>query len=221
MKRTTPERPVQDADKKRGEHRTLLRDAWRRPEHWAKELAGSRRGLWSISVASFLETIIVPIPIEIVLIPFMLLRRDLIWVIALVTTLGCLLASLLGYGVGYFLFESVGRPLVHTMGWEQDLATFQQWFDSHGFWAILAIGVVPIPFQVAMLAAGMSGYPVHLFVLAATIARGIRYFGLGLLVCLFGERALSLWKRNKTAAGVVLLIFIGALVALNILFFGR
>ncbi|WP_058557533.1 hypothetical protein [Thiohalocapsa sp. ML1] len=39
-----------------------LRDAWRRPQQWALDLAGSRIGLWLIGVASFLETIIVPIP---------------------------------------------------------------------------------------------------------------------------------------------------------------
>lgn len=198
-----------------------LRDAWRHPERWAQGLAHSPSGLWLIGIASFLETIIVPIPIEVVLIPYMLARRDLLWSIALVTTLGCLLASAVGYGFGFFLYGSVGQKLIETMGWGQDFQTFQRWFDDSGFWAILAIGVVPIPFQVAMLAAGVSGYPILLFMLAATLARGIRYFGLALLVRLVGTQALALWNRHKLTAGLLLLGVIAAVFALNTGVLGR
>jgi len=197
-----------------------LHDAWRQPEHWARDLAHSRSGLWPIGVASFLETIIVPIPIEVILIPYMLARRDLLWTIALVTTIGCLVAALVGYGIGYFLYDSFGHQMVGAMGWEQDFQSFKHWFDKDGFWAVLAIGVVPIPFQVAMLAAGVTGYPIVPFVVAAALARGIRYFGLAFLVKLVGERALALWQRHKFASGVLLLILVIAVFALNTLVLG-
>ena len=192
-----------------------LRDAWRRPERWARDLARSRIGLWLIAVASFLETIIVPIPIEVVLIPYMLARRDLIWTIALVTTLGCLAGSALGYAVGYLLYDTVARPLIDAMGWGQAFADFQAWFAEDGFWAILAIGIVPIPFQVAMLTAGAAGYPVLLFMLAATIARGIRYFGLAWLVVLVGGSALDLWRRRRLAFALALVAVLAVLFLLN------
>lgn len=198
-----------------------MREAWRHPQRWAQDLAESPKGLWLIGIASFLETIIVPIPIEIVLIPYMLARRDILWRIALVTTLGCLLAATVGYGLGFFFYESIGRGMVETMGWGSDFETFQQWFDAQGFWAILAIGVAPIPFQVAMLVAGLAGYSLLLFILAATLARGIRYFGLALLVHLVGDQALALWQRQKVAASLILLALIGAIFALNVFVFGN
>lgn len=192
-----------------------LRDAWRRPERWGKHLARSRVGLWLIGVASFLETIIVPIPIEIVLIPYMLARRDRVWIIALVTTVGCLVGSALGYAVGYLLYDTVARPLIAVMGWEQAFGEFQAWFATDGFWAILAIGIVPIPFQVAMLTAGAAGYPLLLFMVAATIARGIRYFGLAWLVVLVGDRALDLWRRRRLTFALVLVAVVTVLFVLN------
>ncbi len=194
---------------------TRFRDAWQRPGDWARQLADSPLGLWAIGIASFFETIIVPIPIEVILIPYMLARRDLLWRIALVTTLGCLIGAVVGYGLGYFLYDTLGQQLVAAMGWEQDFQRFQTWFDNDGFWAVLAIGVVPIPFQVAMLAAGVAGYPILLFLLAATIARGIRYFGLALLVALVGDQAVSLWKRHKTPVGIGLLLIVSGVVAIN------
>jgi len=193
-----------------------LRDAWRHPRRFARQLVDSAVGLQLIGVASFLETIIVPIPIEIVMIPYMLARRDLLWRIAAVTTIACILAAIFGYGLGYFFYDSVGRGIIDLMGWQADYAVFRDWFDAQGFWAILAIGVAPIPFQVAMLVAGVAGYPIALFILAAGIDRGIRYFGLALLVRAFGDRALDLWQRHRLTASILLLAVVAAVVAVNV-----
>jgi membrane protein DedA with SNARE-associated domain len=101
------------------------------------------------------------------------------------------------------------------MGWESAFAEFQAWFATDGFWAILAIGLVPIPFQVAMVTAGAAGYPLLLFMLAATLARGIRYFGLAWLVYLVGDRALDLWRRRRLTVALVLLGIVAVLFVLN------
>jgi membrane protein YqaA with SNARE-associated domain len=168
--------------------------------------------------ASFAETIIVPIPIEVVLVPFMLARRHQIWRIATITTAGCLAAAVLGYGLGHFFFESAGRWLLDTLGYGAAFQSFQSTFNAHGFWAIVAIGIIPIPFQVAMLAAGIAGYPFLMFLLAATIARGIRYYGLACLVLTFGGRALDLWRSHSRTVGVAALALVMALLlALNFL----
>jgi membrane protein YqaA with SNARE-associated domain len=151
---------------------------------------------------SFLETIIVPIPIEVVLIPFMAANRRRIWLIASVTLAGCVIASLLGYGVGMLLYQSVGTWFIEAMGYEQAYEGFRAFFDQHGFLAILVVGIVPIPFQVAMITAGLSGYPLPLFVLATLIARGIRYYGLAWLVARFGSRAKQVWREHALLASV-------------------
>ncbi|HEX6143908.1 MAG TPA: VTT domain-containing protein [Geminicoccaceae bacterium] len=183
-----------------------------RAERWRRRLTESRWPMVAMFWASFAETIIVPIPIEVVLIPFMIARRHQIWWIATVVTVGCLLASMVGYGIGYFFFASAGQWLIDALGAAQDFQRFQEMFADHGFLAILAIGVVPIPFQVAMLAAGAAKYPIVLFVIAATIARGIRYFGLALLVLLVGDRALALWRHHSRTAALIALMAVVLLV---------
>lgn len=185
-----------------------------RARRWFYRLSNSRHVLWFLGLVSFLETIIVPIPIEVVLIPLMAANRSRIWALATVTTLGCLLASVVGYGVGMVLYQSVGTWFIETMGMQQGYQAFQSFFDQYGFVAILAVGIVPIPFQVAMITAGLSGYPIHLFVLAALIARGIRYYGLAWLVYRFGERAQHLWQKHALltslgAAAAVIALSLG------------
>jgi|TARA_R110000850_G_scaffold122028_1_gene240003 membrane protein YqaA with SNARE-associated domain len=174
--------------------------------------------LWLLAALSFLETIILPVPIELVLIPLMALNRHRIWRIATVTTAGCLAASLLGYGVGLVLYQSVGTWFIDTLGMQHAYLAYQGFFDRYGFVAILTLGILPIPFQVAMITAGLSGYPIALFVLAALIARGIRYFGLAWLVWKFGPRVETLWRRHalvtSLAAGVLVL---GAALAMQTL----
>ena len=183
----------------------------KRARKWLKRLTESKHMLWLLGTLSFLETIIVPVPIEVVLIPLMAADRRRVWTLAAVTTVGCLLASVLGYGVGMALFESVGRWFIETMSMESAYQSFQSFFDDYGFIAILTLGILPIPFQVAMITAGLSGYPIYLFVLAAVLARGLRYFGLAWLVLRFGERMEELWRRHalltSLVAGAVVLGF--------------
>ncbi|UYG01287.1 YqaA family protein [Halomonas sp. GD1P12] len=177
--------------------------ASKRTKAWLARLNGSKNMLWLLGTLSFLETIILPIPLELILIPLMAANRERIWRLAAVTTAGCLLASLVGYGVGLLLFQSIGTWFIAFMGIEQSFQTFQTFFNQYGFAAILAIGILPIPFQVAMITAGLSNYPVLLFVLAALIARGLRYYGLAWLVSRFGHRVLVLWKRHALLTSVV------------------
>ena len=189
-----------------------------RARRWLERLNGSKHMLWLLALFSFLETLIVPVPIELVLIPLMALNRHRIWRIATVTTAGCLAASLLGYGVGLVLYQSVGTWFIDTLGMQHAYLAYQGFFDRYGFVAILTLGILPIPFQVAMITAGLSGYPIALFVLAALIARGIRYFGLAWLVWKFGPRVETLWRRHalvtSLAAGVLVL---GAALAMQTL----
>lgn len=190
----------------------------RRTRLWFDRIRHSKHMLWMLGLLSFLETIIIPVPIEVILIPLMAIDKRHIWALATVTTAGCLLASIVGYAVGMALYESVGTWFIETMGMQQGYESFQTFFDQYGFIAILAVGIIPIPFQVAMVTAGLSGYPIHLFVLAALIARGIRYYGLGWLVYRFGDRALHLWQRHAIMTSIAAaIVMVGMSLALQAL----
>ncbi|MGY2462742.1 YqaA family protein [Vreelandella sulfidaeris] len=187
-----------------------MANATNRTKQWFERLNGSKNMLWLLGTLSFLETIILPIPLELVLIPLMAANKHRIWLLATVTTVGCLIASLVGYSVGLLLFQTIGVWFIDFMGMQESYQAFQTFFDQYGFIAILSIGILPIPFQVAMITAGLSGYPVLLFALAALIARGLRYFGLAWLVHRFGSQVLLLWKQQalvtSLVAGIVVLV---------------
>lgn len=192
---------------------TARRDA---PARLLDRLRRSRHAMWLLFAGSFAETIIVPIPIELVLVPYMAINRAMIWRAATVVLAGCLTAALAGYALGYLFFETAGQWAIDTFGWADAYSRFSAMFDDYGFLAILAVGIIPIPFQIAMLTAGAAGYSIVLFLLAAIIARGVRYYGLALIVHAFGERLYRQWRDNRRrvlviAAAIALVVVIASL----------
>lgn len=157
-----------------------------------RRLADARQAQPLLVWLSFLEAIVVPIPLEAVLVPYMLARRDILWRIAGLALAGFLVAAVVGYLVGALAFNTLGIWLIETMGWQEAFADVQQLFVRHGFWALVLIGLLPIPSQVAMLAGGAFGFSLPLFMAAMALSRGVRYFGLALLVVLLGPRIAQL-----------------------------
>ena len=169
---------------------------------WLDRLDKSRHAMTLLFFASMMETLLVPIPIEVILIPWMLCHPQRKWRIAAVALAGNLTAATFGYYLGAFAMDQWGDTLVGFFGGRDAYEAFDQRFRNDGFTAILAIGIIPIPFQIAMLVAGASGYPIALFLVAACIARGIRYFGLALLIQVAGKAALDLWNRHAKPIGI-------------------
>lgn len=170
----------------------------------AWRLINSRHMLWGLGVASFLEAILIPIPLEAVLIPAMQANRQRIWALATAALIGCVAGAIVGYAVGYFLFEAVGQTLVDWLSSPEQYEQIREQMNRRGFWFVLSIGVIPVPFQVAMLAAGATAYSIPLFLLATGLARALRYYGLALLVWKFGDRAEELFKQHKLMSVIVI-----------------
>ena len=173
-------------------------------KHKTKKLIDSKHMLKGITLASFLESTIVPIPLEAVMVPLMQARRESLWKIAFMATLGCVIGAVFGYALGYYLFDMVGEWLINTFFSQDQFDNVKQQMQNQGFWFVMTLGIAPIPFQVAMLAAGATKFSLPLFLLATVIARAIRYFGLAIVVYYAGNKAEQLIKRYKMKAVVAI-----------------
>ena len=173
-------------------------------KHKTKKLIDSKHMLKGITLASFLESTIVPIPLEAVMVPLMQARREPLWKIAFMATVGCVIGAVFGYALGYYLFDMVGEWLINTFFSQDQFDNVKQQMQNQGFWFVMTLGIAPIPFQVAMLAAGATKFSLPLFLLATVIARAIRYFGLAIVVYYAGDKAEQLIKRYKMKAVVAI-----------------
>jgi membrane protein YqaA with SNARE-associated domain len=177
----------------------------------AKDLIESQNMLSGVFTASLLESTIVPIPLEVLLIPLLQKRRDKLWQVALMATLGCVVGALLGYAFGYYIFELLRDWIVTHWVTEQKLDTAMLRIRTEGFWFVMTLGIAPIPFQIAMLAAGATHFSLPLFLLATGLSRAIRYFGIALVVYIAGNKAEELIKKYQFATlGLITLVLIVA-----------
>lgn len=174
-------------------------------------------GLGALFVASLLETTVVPIPFEAVMVPMMLADRARLWLIATIAFFGCLAGALLGYAVGALVFETAGRWLLSSLDAMEAFRSFQAGVDQNGFWLIVAIGITPVPFQVGTVGSGVVGYSIAWFVLAILLSRGIRYYGLAVLTWQFGDRVEESLRRYSAATRVGVLVILAGVVIYGVI----
>ena len=175
-------------------------------KRFGQRLIYSKYMLPGIGLASFLESTIIPIPLETILIPLMQARRKQIFVIITMALAGCILGALTGYTIGYFIFDMIGDQIVSLISTQEQFDHVKQQMQQKGFWFVISVGILPIPFQIAMLAAGALKYSLVLFLIATTLSRAIRYYGLGLLVYLAGNKAQEFFERHKKSSAIILTI---------------
>ena len=92
---------------------------------WVMAMAGKRHAIWWLASVSFAESAFFPIPPAILLVPMVLATRRRAWRIAAVCTLASVLGGLLGYAIGLWLFEALGRPLLEFYGSEDKFSQFK------------------------------------------------------------------------------------------------
>jgi membrane protein YqaA with SNARE-associated domain len=168
---------------------------------WLQRVVHARYAQLALFWFAFLEATALPIPVEAVMVPYMQMRRDIIWRIALIALAGFMCSALLGYAVGSLLFDTVGERFLVWMGWTGSFEMVQARLAANGFWAMLAVGLTPLPTQVVMIGAGSINVPLEQFIAAIVVARSLRYFGVGLLVHLYGDRVVDWFARRRTPGG--------------------
>lgn len=159
----------------------------RRVYDWTMNFAAHRNALWALFVISFIESSVFPIPPDILLIPMILAAREKAWKIAAVCTVGSVLGGMAGYGIGYFLFESVGQPMLELYGKADKFAEFQGMYNEWGAWVVAMAGVTPFPYKVITIASGVTHLDLWTFVIASVLSRGARFFLEALMLWYFGE----------------------------------
>ncbi len=185
---------------------------------WTLALAGHRRAEWALGVISFLESSIFPIPPDVMLMPMVLAARERAWRLATICTIASVLGGLAGYGVGLFLFDLVGQPILDFYGYAEKFGHFQGLYNAYGAWIVFLAGFSPIPYKVFTIASGVTQLDILVFVIASTLSRGARFFMVAGLLWKFGTpiRAfIERWLGLLTFLFVVLLF--GGFLVLKVL----
>lgn len=172
-------------------------------------LAEDPRALWFLAFVSFIESSVFPIPPDVLMIPMIIARPSRAWLIALVALVSSVLGGMLGYAIGAFFYDSVGQPILETLGKGDAMEAFNTRFNDFGFWAVLVAGITPFPYKVITIMSGWTGMPLATFVTTSIIARGIRFFLVAGLLYYFGAPIRDFIEKRL---GLALSLFMAALI---------
>jgi membrane protein YqaA with SNARE-associated domain len=191
----------------------------RRLYDWCIAAADKPYATWLMGTVSFLESSVVPVPPDAMLIPMSLARPDQAWFYATVCTLTSVAGGMLGYFIGAALYDSVGLWVMNLYGLTDKVESFRAAYAQWGSWIILLKGLTPIPYKLVTIASGFAGYSFVMFVLLSLVARGMRFFAVAFLLNRYGAQARAIIEeRLGFWVSIAAIALVGGIIAAVYLF---
>lgn len=178
--------------------------------NWTISLAEHPRAIWALAIVAFVESSVFPIPPDILMIPMIVARPSKAFLIAGVAMVASVLGGLLGYYIGWGLFDTVGQPILEFYGKADKFDEFATRYNEYGAWAVLIAGVTPFPYKVITILSGSTGLSLPIFFLSSVVARGLRFFIIAALLWKFGTPIRDFIERRL---GLMFTLFVVILLA--------
>jgi|TARA_B110000211_G_scaffold59241_1_gene66361 membrane protein YqaA with SNARE-associated domain len=129
-----------------------------------------------LAALSFAESVFFPIPPDVLLAPMVMAQREKAWRFATITTIASVLGGIVGYGLGYLMFEPWIQPLITEFGYQARFDKAMLWFSEWGVWVVFIAGFSPIPYKLFTVSAGFLSMAFLPFLIASAVGRGMRFF---------------------------------------------
>jgi membrane protein YqaA with SNARE-associated domain len=172
------------------------RSLLRRLYDWCVNTAGKRHAVWVMGAISFAESSFFPVPPDVMLVPMSLARPDRAYLFATWCTITSVAGGVLGYAIGYLLYDSLGHWLITLYGYGGKVEAFRAAYAQWGAWIILLKGLTPIPYKLVTITSGFAGYNLALFILFSAITRGARFFILAFILHRYGDKARAILEER-------------------------
>ncbi|MDY8108238.1 YqaA family protein [Fulvimarina sp. 2208YS6-2-32] len=163
---------------------------------WVMSLSATRHAERALAAISFIESSFFPIPPDALLIPMVIAKRDK-WIrIASICTVSSVLGAFLGYAIGYFFFDLIGRPILEIYGKADSFAELTTRYNEWGGWAVLFAAITPFPYKVLTIFSGVTGLNIVVFTLVSIVGRAARFFLVAWLLQRYGAPIQSFIERR-------------------------
>src|SRR3989338_3647552 len=179
--------------------------------NWVLSWAESKYSTYALAVLAFIESSFFPIQPDVLQIALSMDKPKRSYWYAFIALSFSVLGGILGYFIGMFLFESIGRTIISTFGYEQQFAFVGELFKGNAFLVIFAAALTPIPYKVFTIAAGVWQVGLFPLITASILGRGLRFFAVAALTYLLGERVKTFIDKyfNWLSVGLLVLVILG------------
>lgn len=169
-----------------------------------------------LTVLSFFEAIIFPVPPEVMQAPMCLAQPKKAFRFATLSLVGSILGALVGYALGHYAWEAV-RPLLspHLQeGIGNWVGNLQQQMQDHPmalYGTLLVAAIQPvIPMKIVTWASGIVGVPMGPFLACMVVGRGKRVYLIAAAIRWGGEKAEAALRKHIEWIGWVALVLLAA-----------
>lgn len=172
--------------------------------HWAKTPAAPK----ALFLIAFVESSVFPVPPDVLLIAMVISVREKWLRYAFICLAGSVLGGLFGYFIGWGVWE-VAHPFFFKYVFSE--AAFEKvrgLYARYDFWVVFTAAFTPIPYKVFTIAAGVCRINLAAFLLASILGRAGRFFLVGGLLRIFGERIRTFIDKYFNGLTVVFMILL-------------
>ena len=163
----------------------LLHDLYQ----WTMAKAAHPKAEMWLALFAFVEASFFPIPPHPLLGLMCLAEPKKALRYAAIATMASVVGGMLGYAIGWGLYDLVGDWLIAALGMTETFPVAQCYLTQEP-WAVFSIfvakGVTPIPFKLLTITAGFVHLPIWLFLIASLLSRTVSFMIVGVLFRLFG-----------------------------------
>lgn len=190
----------------------------RRIYDWVLQWAETPYGVPALFLLAVAESSFFPVPPDALLIALALGARDKSMRFALLCSMGSVLGGIMGYGIGFYGYEAIGRPIVEMYNGHEVMARVGDLYNQYGFWGVLVAAITPIPYKVFTISSGFFRFDFMGFLAASIIGRSMRFFVVAGLIWKFGPPIKSFIDRYFNLLTVVFMVLlIGGIVIIKYL----
>ncbi len=176
---------------------------------WTLRQSGSPHAPWALFGVAFIESSVFPVPPDVLLVAMTAARREKWLKYACICTAGSVLGALLGYSIGFFLYETVGKWIINTYNLREVMSVIGRKYNDNAFFTVFAASFTPIPYKAITIAAGVFRISLLMLVSASLIGRAGRFFMVSGSIRIFGagvQKTVEKYFDIFSVAFIILLI---------------
>lgn len=182
-----------------------------------QRMAESRFALFFMCLLSFADACVSPILPEVLFVPMCILQPKKRYRYAFWCALASVLGGMLGYGLGFFLWEHGLREFAfaHVPGFTPEMFTkVSNWYGGETFLWVWLAGFTPLPYKIFTVMAGVCHTDVDfgVFVLASVLSRFPRIYLTVWLLDQLGPNVLNFLLRQFSRVLLVILLVVLGIV---------
>ncbi len=172
--------------------------------HWAR----TPKAPFALFGIAFMESSFFPVPPDVLLIAMVVADRKKWMRDAFICTAGSVCGALLGYFIGWGLYETVGKWIVATYHLEAAVDFIGVQFGKNAFLAIFAAAFTPIPYKAFTISAGLFCIPLLTLISASIVGRAGRFFLVAAALRIFGKKIADSIEKYFNIFSIIFILLV-------------